>query len=281
MARPLRIEFPGALYHVTSRGNARRRIFFDDADRIHFLRTLGTVASRHVWACHAYCLLDNHYHLLLETCKPTLSAGMRSLNGVFAQALNRRHGRSGHVFQGRFNAILVEKEGHLLELARYVVVNPCRAALCSRPEEWPWSSYRATAGLEPPPSFLTTEWVLSQFGSPEEVARSRYRSFVAERIGRDPWRALRGQIYLGSEKFAERHGREDGSPEVPSTQRKPVRPTLEEILRRHGDRGILLAHREFGYRLREIGEQLGVHYSTVGRWVRQVEARIDGSQRQA
>lgn len=271
MARPLRIEFPGALYHVTSRGNARQTIFSDDVDRAAFLRTLEAVSARHGWRCHAYCLMDNHYHLVVETRQATLSAGMRDLNGVVAQTYNRRHGRSGHLFQGRFHAVLVEKEGHLLELARYVVLNPCRAGLCGRPEKWRWSSYRATAGLEPCPPFVTTDWLLSQFGSPADVARSRYRSFVAERTVRNPWRALKGQLYLGSEEFAESKRPERESPEVPRPQREPVRPPLDEIIGQDPDRGILLAYRDFGYRLREVAEHMGVHYSTVGRRLRELE----------
>jgi putative transposase len=121
MTRPLRIEFPGAIYHVTSRGNARRKIFLDDADRDAFLSTLAWVVERFGWICHAYCLMGNHFHLLLETPTPNLSCGMRQLNGVYTQGFNRCHRRAGHLFQGRFKAILVERDSYLLELARYVV----------------------------------------------------------------------------------------------------------------------------------------------------------------
>ena len=142
MARPLRIEFPGALYHVTSRGNARQRVFRDDEDRETFLATLAWVVARFRWRCHAYCLMDNHIHLLIDTPQPNLSRGMRQLNGVYTQRFNRRHRRVGHLFQGRFQAILVEKEGYLLELARYIVLNPVRAKMVKTPERYPWSSYR-------------------------------------------------------------------------------------------------------------------------------------------
>jgi REP-associated tyrosine transposase len=126
MARPLRLEFPGAIYHLTGRGNARQKIFFADPDRELFLDTFGGVVSRYGWICHAYCLMANHYHLLVETPKANLSLGMRQLNGVYTQAFNRRHKRVGHLFQGRFKAILVEKESYLLELCRYIVLNPVR-----------------------------------------------------------------------------------------------------------------------------------------------------------
>jgi REP element-mobilizing transposase RayT len=157
MARPLRIEYPGAVYHVTSRGNARQDIAADDRDRSQFLATLAHVVDRYGWLCHAYCLMGNHYHLLLETPQPNLSLGMRQLNGRYTQTYNQRHGRVGHLFQGRFAAILVEKETHLLELCRYVVLNPVRAKLVPHPRLWMWSSYRATAGEVQAPQWLTTE----------------------------------------------------------------------------------------------------------------------------
>lgn len=132
MARPLRLEFPGAIYHVTSRGNARNAIFLDDEDRVLFLACLGAVVTRFGWWCHAYCLMDNHYHLLIETPEGDLSRGMRQLNGVYTQRFNRRHGRAGHVFQGRFKAIVVDRDSYLLELCRYVVLNPIRAGMVSQ-----------------------------------------------------------------------------------------------------------------------------------------------------
>jgi putative transposase len=147
MARPLRIEYEGAVYHVTSRGNARNEIFLNETDRADLLSILDTVIHRFHWICHAHCLMNNHYHLLIETAERNLFQGIRHLNGVFTQHFDRRHGRVGHPLQGRFQAILVEKESYLLEHCRYVVLNPVRAQLVSRPEEWRWSSYSATAGL--------------------------------------------------------------------------------------------------------------------------------------
>ena len=143
MARPLRIEHPGAVYHVTSRGNAREDIFISDTDRLKFLEILGNTVEKYNWLCHAFCLLDNHYHLIIETPDPNLSLGMRQLNGVYTQSFNRIHQRVGHVFQGRYKAILVEKGNHLLELCRYVVLNPVRAGMVSKPGDWKWSSLKA------------------------------------------------------------------------------------------------------------------------------------------
>ena len=162
MARPLRLEYAGALYHITARGNGRGEIFVDDEDRQRFLSALAATVIRLGWLCHAYCLMDNHYHLLIETPTASLSEGMRQINGTYTQSFNRRHGRVGHVLQGRFKAILVERESYLLELCRYIVLNPVRAGLVKEAGRYPWSSYRATAGLEAAPAGLMVDWVLSQ-----------------------------------------------------------------------------------------------------------------------
>lgn len=161
MTRPLRLEFPNALYHVTSRGDRREDIFDDDDDRLRFLEILGTVVTNYHWLCHGYCLMNNHYHLVIETLDSNLSKGMRQLNGVYTQASNRRHKRSGHLFQGRYKAILVDKDPYLLELVRYVVLNPVRAkGMVRRLEDWPWSSYWAMVGAAPKPAWLTTDCVI-------------------------------------------------------------------------------------------------------------------------
>ena len=193
MTRPLRIEFPGAIYHVTSRGNARRRIFLDDEDRATFLSTLAWVVERFAWICHSYCLMGNHFHLLIETPTPNLSRGMRQLNGVYTQGFNRRHRKAGHLFQGRFKAILVERDSYLLELARYVVLNPVRAKMVKTPGNYAWSSYRSTLGLDPIPAGLSIDWLLGQFAKTKPVARQRYAAFVQAGIGQaSPWEDLKG-----------------------------------------------------------------------------------------
>jgi putative transposase len=146
MARPLRIEFPDAVYHITSRGNGRADIYLDERDRESFLQTLGDVCRRMRWVCYAYCLMTNHYHLVIETLDANLARGMRQLNGVYTQCFNRHHGHTGHVFQGRYKAILVDRDAYLLELARYVVLNPVRAGMVKSPQQWRWSSYAAMMG---------------------------------------------------------------------------------------------------------------------------------------
>jgi putative transposase len=149
MARPLRIAIPGGPYHVIARGNNRQLVYLDEHDRTRFLELLAAVVERYRLLCHSYCLMGNHYHLLLETPKANLSLAMRQLNGLSAQRFNRRHGRCGHLFQARFRAILVQKESHLLRAARYIVRNPVRARICDHPAEWRWSSYNALAGAAP------------------------------------------------------------------------------------------------------------------------------------
>ena len=153
MARPLRIEYPGALYHITSRGNGGQKIFRSDKDRVYFLKLLATLTDRFHWLCHAWCLMDNHYHLVIETPEGNLSRGMRQLNGMYTQKYNWKYHKTGHVFQGRYKAIIVDKDSYLLELCRYVALNPVRAHVVEEPEDFRWSSYRATAGIDKAPSF--------------------------------------------------------------------------------------------------------------------------------
>jgi REP-associated tyrosine transposase len=273
MSRPLRLQYPGAVYHLTSRGNARQKIFLDDTDRKKFLDVVSEVVSRYKWLCHAYCLMDNHYHLLVETPKGNLSLGMRQLNGIYTQAFNRNHRRVGHLFQGRYKAILVQKEAHLLELCRYVVLNPLRVKVRDRVDQWKWSSFKATAGLERAPEFLTMDWILSQFGNKRRNAQARYTSFVREGLENRPWEKLQGQIYLGDEEFLERHtkGMEELK-EVPRAQRRGLKPSLAHVLK-SGDRGIMEAYREHGYTMKQVAEHLGVHYATISRHLRKLEGR--------
>jgi putative transposase len=181
MPRPHRIQIAGGLYHLTSRGNRRQRIFLDDHDRHRFLDLAGAVARRRGWLCSSYCLMPNHYHLLVETPEPDLSAGMQEINSLHAMWFNWRYALDGHLFQGRFKSVLVESEAHLLELARYVVLNPVRAGLCESPSEWVWSSYRATVGVDPKPDLLAPDRILEGFGGSPETARLRFAAFVQER----------------------------------------------------------------------------------------------------
>jgi len=273
MSRPLRIEYPDAVYHVTSRGNARNDIFHADQDRKEFLSILDRVARRFNWICHAYCLMDNHYHLLIETPDGNLSQGMRQLNGIYTQKYNWMHQKTGHVFQGRYKAILVEKERYLLELCRYVVLNPVRAKMVAKPEEWKWSSYRYTAGTIKAPEYLTTDWIVGLFSSNKKEAQSLYRRFVKEGIDTSsPWDELQGQILLGEESFIDKYREllqdKIEIKEIPRTQRYLNRPKLsvlfsKEYKKAQRDERIHTAHVKHGYRLKEIADHLGIHYTTV------------------
>jgi REP element-mobilizing transposase RayT len=279
MARPLRIEYAGAVYHVTSRGNARRPIFKDDKDRESFLNTLKRVNDRYHWLCHAYCLMNNHYHLVVETPEGNLSKGMRQLNGVYTQSYNRRHRRVGHIFQGRYKAILVQKESHLLEVCRYVVLNPVRAKAVERPEGWEWSSYAGTVGLEKPHPCLTREWILGQLGKKREEAEKRYREFVKAGLEAGSiWTKVKAQALLGEEDFVIRlmayvRGQEDIK-EIPRGQRYVTRPGLESLFsnkvlveKESRDRKIVEAVERYGYSQKEVAGYLGMHYSTISRLV--------------
>lgn len=204
MSRPIRIEFPDALYHVTARGDRREAIFEDDQDRQTFLLTLERIVTQFNWLCYAWCLMDNHYHLLIQTPDGNLSKGMRQLNGVTTQTSNRRHRRVGHLFQGRFKAILVDHDAYLLELSRYIVLNPVRAGMVRAPADWPWSSYRASVGLGPAAPWPAIDGVLSQFAKRRSLAQQRYAQFVSEGIKADsPWQNLKGQVFLGDDQFVQ------------------------------------------------------------------------------
>lgn len=280
MARPLRIEFAGAYYHVTSRGDRQEPIYEDDEDREAFLRTLAEVVDRFNWRCHAYCLMTNHYHLVVETPDGNLSRGMRQLNGVYTQASNRRHGRVGHLFQGRFKAILVDKDSYLLELTRYVVLNPVRAGMVESPGEWYWSSYRAMVGEAPAADWLATDGLLAQFGTRRNEARRRYRQFVADGAG-DIWSELRQQIYLGDEKFVEKMQAkavpQKDPVSIPRAQRRKPALSLAAISAGHRERNaaMVAAYATGAYSYREIAEYFGVHPATVGRVVRNEMLRCE------
>lgn len=236
MARPLRIEFANALYHVTSRGNEQRPIFRSNHDRIAFLSLLGEAAIRFGWSITAYVLMTNHFHLVIQTPEPNLSKGMHWLNGTYAGAFNRRYERSGHLFQGRFHAKLIQKETYFAQVLRYVVLNPVRAKIVERPEQYRWSSYRATIGLDAAPEWLDLGAVYMSFGLDDEVARSEYRSFVLAKIEAEDclWNQLTNSIYLGTEEWTKRMRKivesKPRSTDHPKPQRAVGRPRMDTIV---------------------------------------------------
>ena len=294
MPRSIRIQYEGAVYHVTSRGNERRKIVLDDGDRWLFLRVLEQTIQEHGLTCHAWVLMDNHYHLLLETPDGNLSTGMKHLNGIYTQRFNRSHHRVGHLFQGRYKAILVDKNTYLLELCRYVVLNPVRAGMVKEPKDWKWSSYRATAGLEKSENWLEVTWILGQFGKYFKQAQKAYRRFVLDGIQKkkSPWEETTSKLYMGGEKFLEKMEglvRGDKNLDIPKYQKKVIRPTMEAVMGRvakaYGvkeadiqkprsrknearDLVIYLLKKESGLSSKMIGRKLGVSPSAVGnRWV--------------
>lgn len=280
MARPLRIEFAGALYHITSRGNARADIYFDDADRRQFLSLLDDTCAEFHWLCHAYCLMSNHYHLLVETGRPTLSSGMRFLNGTYTQRFNKRHQRVGHLLQGRFKAILVDSDPYLLELARYIVLNPVRAGIVHSAEQWPWSSYRATVGLYVPERCLTTDTILARFSDSRVQAEAAYRRFVAAGLRQhSPMKNLKNQVYLGSDAFVsasqEKIRTEQSLADIPKIQKMAPFVPLDAIAVNYENpkSGMVAAYQTGHHSLSAIGRYYGVSRMTVRRAVDEANVR--------
>jgi hypothetical protein len=223
--------------------------------------------------------MTNHYHLLIETPDGNLSLGMRQLNGVYTQLFNKRHGRNGHLFQGRYKAILIQKDSHLLEVCRYVVLNPVRAKMVERPEDCKWSSYLATAGRVKPHPSLTADWVLGQFSRKRGKAAQEYRQFVSWGIGRPTiWTEVKGQALLGEEGFVDQHvdhlKKHKDIPEIPRSQRYADRPLLDNLFnektlgkKTKRNKAIIEAVERHGYRQREIADHLGMYFTSISRIV--------------
>lgn len=294
MARPLRLQYPGALYHVTARGNERKAIFRSDEDRQTFLTILSQAIERYRLILHAYVLMGNHYHLLVETAEANLSLAIRHLNGVYTQAFNRRHRRVGHLFQGRYKAILVEKESYLVELSRYIHLNPVRAGI-EGSLRYRWSSYPDYVGSRKAPAWLVYGEVLGYWGQDIGRAQGAYRRFVEEGIKKGverPWEKVMGQVVLGGERFIEkvrgRIGRGE-SREVPGRRQLAERPGWEVIRRevrnirsevmklKTGNRSdpekavmVYLGRERGGLSLRELARLCGREESTVS----QTAARV-------
>lgn len=281
MARPLRLEYAGAIYHVFSRGNRREPVYLDDQDFAGFVDLLGEVCARFNWVVHAYCLMTNHYHLLVETPDANLSRGMRQLNGEHTQRFNRRHRRVGHVFQGRYKAILVQRGEYLLELTRYVVLNPVKARMVGEAGEWAWSSFNSQTGREPVPDWLDVEWLLGQFGARRRDAVRRYVEFVAAGVGAEsPLTRVQDQLYLGDDAFGDQVrtlAQNHDLREISKAQRRPVALSLDQYAHncRSRDEAMASAYRSGAYSMREIADHFGVHYMTVSRAVRRYESMLD------
>jgi len=216
--------------------------------------------------------MDNHFHIVVETVDGNLSAGMRQLNGVYTQWHNRTHDRVGHVFQGRFKAVMVQREGYLLELARYVVLNPVRAGMCRQPDDWPWSSYQAMVGQAMPPPWLQVRWLLSQFGQGPQAAITAYIDHVRAGVGLPSvWEQLEGQLYLGDATFVEVMGKKiaarlSADAEIPRLQRRAAAPPLTSFVTMpQRDSAIVQAYATGRYSMRQVAQAFDVHYATVSR----------------
>jgi putative transposase len=239
MARPLRVEIEDGLYHVTNRGNARQAIFHDSVDFQSRMDWVRRTIETYSWHLHAFVLMNNHDHLFVETPRANLAAGMQYVNGGYTIGYNRRHGRVGHLFQGRYKAVLIESEGHYWELSRYIHLNPVRARLVQRPEQWAWSSYSGYHAPRRQLPWVTYERVLGEFGDDATSARAAYRRFVAEGLDRPPpsplGAAVQGLV-LGSDGFVQRirgllADRPD-DPELPVLRQLRDVPPLERIIAR-------------------------------------------------
>ena len=236
MARALRTDFPGAVHHVTSRGNERRPIFSDDRDREVFLQLLGRAVIRFGWSVTAYVLMTNHFHLVVQTPEPNLSRGMHWLNTAYVVWFNRRHERSGHLFGGRFKAFLIEKESYFTTVLRYVVLNPVRANMVARPEDYRWSSYRATAGLDEAPEWLDTAAPLASFAPDTKLAQAFYRDFVEQKVASNDrlWDRVANGIYLGTETWLRKMRKivesKPRSTDHPKAHRAVGRPKMNRVI---------------------------------------------------
>ena len=273
MVRPLRIEYPGAFYHVASRGNEQKDVFRSRRDREQFLSYLQSATERYGAVIHAYCLMSNHYHLLLETPMGNLSQIMRHINGAYTTYFNVKRKRFGHLFQGRYKAILVEADEYATELSRYIHLNPVRAGIVAKPEEYEWSSYRHLIGMTETPVWLTKRFVLGYFGG--NSARDKYREFVNDAINQEdesPFKNVIASTILGRPDFvremAQQHlGDKQTDRNMPAV-RVLNRPRIDEIIKAVESEVaekalakkvcIYFCHRYSGARLREIGERFGM-----------------------
>lgn len=279
MARALRIEFPGAYYHITARGNEKKDIFRSRKDRQQFLSYIESASERYSAVIHAYCLMTNHYHLLMETPRGNLSEIMQYVNGAYTTYFNVKRKRSGHLFQGRFKSIVVDADEYAMELSRYIHLNPVRAGVVEKPEKYEWSSYRAYIGNAGAQSWLKTEFILSVFGG--DSRQNKYRAFVEKHLEAESTSPLDGVIastMLGTPEFvaliSEQHlnaRKPDRS--VPAVKALSRRLPIDDLVHKVEEIvpdgklarkvSMYVCHRYGGERLKEIGERFGIGDSAV------------------
>jgi putative transposase len=293
MARPLRICYPGAFYHITARGNERKKIFLNDRDREKFLSYLGSATERYGAAIHVYCLMGNHYHLLLETPSGNITAIMHHINGAYTTYFNIKRNRSGHLLQGRYKAILVDVDEYAEELSRYIHLNPVRAGVVAKPEEYRWSSYQDYIGQRKGEEWLHQELVLGFFDNTQLGARHNYRKFVEIAIGQkneSPWSNIMHSTFLGGQEFIaqikEKHiGEDKSASDIPALKSLKSRPSMEQIQKEVASLiglkpavkkqvNLYICQRYSGKKLKEIGDHFCIGESGVSQAARRAQARI-------
>ena len=294
MGRQLRIEYPGAHYHVTARGNEKKDVFKSERDRVKFLEYLESSVVRYGATIHAYCLMKNHYHIFLETPSGNLSQIMQHINGAYTNYFNTKRRRSGHLFQGRYKAILVEADEYASELSRYIHLNPVRVGAASMPQEFQWSSFQDYVGMRKSPNWLTTRFILELFGGTDAAARKKYCLFVEDAADKEHESPLKGVVaasILGSTGFVaeiqERHlSAKSADRNLPALRQLRKRPDMDSIIdavkQRFGENrqlaaktAIHLCHKFSGAKLREIGERFGVKDSAVSQASRRFVVYMD------
>lgn len=290
----MRIEYPGAFYHVTSRGNEKKDVFKSQKDREKFLSYLESATERYGAVVHVYCLMSNHYHLLMETPEGNLSQIMRHINGAYTNYFNTKRKRAGHLFQGRYKAILVEKEVYALELSRYIHLNPVRAGMVKVPEEYRWSSYCSYIGLTGVPHWLRTTEQLGRFQGGEKEKQEKYRGFVEDLVGEDeesPLTGVLGSALLGSHDFiaeieAKYLEEKQADSDIPDLRKITCRWSVEEVMetvrsalgkdsKLTKKASIYLCHRYSGAQLKEIGDRFGIGAAGVSQESRRFAIRMD------
>ncbi|MCB2217809.1 REP-associated tyrosine transposase [Desulfofustis glycolicus] len=293
MARPLRIEYPGAFYHVTSRGNERKDIFKSVRDREKFLSFLESAVTRYGAVIHAYCLMSNHYHLLVETPQGNLSQIMRHINGAYTTYFNIKHSRSGHLFQGRYKAILVEADEYATELSRYIHLNPVRAALVSKPEEYHWSSYRSYTGQGKTIGWLNTDFILSYFAGNSSKAPDHYRKFVEALLTGEyesPLKEIIASTLLGRPEFVDKISNQKlcelrDERNVPALKALRSHPSMDKIITTIKAESIdekfvrkisiYCCHKYSGAKLKEIGERFRMSDAAIAQTSKRLSLKAE------
>ena len=293
MARALRIEYPGAFYHVMSRGNEQRDIFKSPKDRERFLSYLESATMRYGAVIHVWCLMSNHYHLLVETPSGNLSQIMRHINGAYTTYFNIKHQRAGHLFQGRYKALLVEADAYAAQLSHYIHLNPVRGGVVTLPVDYPWSSYRCYIGLSPSPDWLTTDLVLGYFGGKTPESKFRYRKFVEGPLcsgEENPLQAAVASTILGSPEFirdvvGKKLAEKQDERNVPAAKKLALLPSLDAIIAKlEAEFGcdkhlrvisIYCCIKYSGAKLKEIGDRFGISDAAVSQTNRRLVLKCE------